>query len=176
MTRRWGDLGQRAYTYFLVRLEHPRELPHVAWSALGKRIYPGGLVSLILHRDWLPACGINTVIDVRNHRSEFAFVARAVLPQNRIFCFEPLLECVEHLRRIARQDSAVRVFGEALRNRSGELLHFPRTAGCTALAVRMPCLNEYQNEMDLTPRVLLRIDTQGYEYEVLPGLKRGSRG
>jgi FkbM family methyltransferase len=190
MMRRWRDLARKAWTYLLATLERPRELPHVARSVLGNHAHLGEVIKLACHRDWLRAAGINTVIDVGSHRGEFASAARAMLPHARIYCFEPLPDCVEHLHRIARRDSAMQVFAAALGNRSGPMtfyrssfsesssalvmtdLHrtaFPWTAGSTALTVEMRRLDEYLSQMDFAPRVLLKIDAQGYELEVLMG-------
>ncbi|HTT33673.1 MAG TPA: FkbM family methyltransferase [Methylomirabilota bacterium] len=187
MTRS-GQIAKNAWAYLLAALERPEKLPGTL-AALAAGINPGQYLKL--NWPWVRQSGIRTVIDVGAHKGEFACAILAVLPSVRIYAFEPLEDCYNILRR--KLGANGQAFLAAVGRRNGELtlwrssyaksssilpmagLHkvsFPWTAETTPQSVEMKSLDACNGHLELDPKVLLKIDVQGYEAEVLRGAPR----
>ena len=128
-----------------------------------------------------------TVLDVGASRGQFALVARAMWPQCKIVCFEPLPEAVAKLKQVFVNDQNVIIHETALGDRatlsklnvsgrddSSSLLpigrqarEYPGTAAAGVLEVPVNRTSDYIDDC-LAP-ILLKIDVQGCELEVLRG-------
>ena len=89
------DLAQKAWTYLLVAFERPQQLPSLFVYVL-KGVHVGEFLKL--NSPWIKQAGIKTVLDVGAHAGEFASAVRAVLPDARIYAFEPLPDCYDKLQ------------------------------------------------------------------------------
>jgi FkbM family methyltransferase len=144
-------------------------------------------------KKWLQRAGIETVIDVGAHQGEFASAVLRVLPNARVYSFEPLLECYERLVKRFGSQARIRAFNLALSDAAGSAqfwrssftksssllpmadLHreaFPWTAGSTAIQVPLDTLDHCVETLELSPSVLLKIDVQGAELKVLGGARQ----
>jgi FkbM family methyltransferase len=188
--RRALDLLKKAWKYGLLVLERPIELPFVMRAITFDRAHAGQLLRLIKYKHWFASAGVGTVLDIGAHKGEFASAIAALLPKARIYSFEPLPDCIAALRRTMRRHQRFASFMVALGDRqeatsmwrsefseSSSLLPmadlhkevFPWTAGQTAVSVAVEKLDSFLPDLQLEPRVLLKIDVQGLEGKVLAG-------
>jgi FkbM family methyltransferase len=193
MTPRLFDLMYKAWTYLLAGLERPWELPSIAWLVGSRRVHLGELVRLNRYKGWLEESGITTVVDIGAHTGQFASAVRAILPHAYIYSFEPLPDCCQQLKRRMSRYGRFQVFCTALGDQRGKTAFwrsafpksssvlpmsdahktaFPWTAKCTPVDVQMNMLDDYIDEIDFVPQVLLKVDVQGYELNVLQGAVR----
>lgn len=168
-----------------------RRLFRAAGFDIGRH-YPPGLTVETHLRALIPTLDVDCVIDVGGHRGEFGQRLRDSGYRGRIVSFEPLPENIEALRRRADHDPDWGVHQMALgRDRGRMVLHV--TTGTQFSSFRQP-LAATINEMpgaavardedvevrrldevldDCLPgpdsRVFLKIDTQGWDLEVLAG-------
>jgi FkbM family methyltransferase len=184
---RLGDVAQKAWKYVLAAVERPQQVSRLLYSILNG-VHVADFLNV--NQRWIKHAGIRTVIDIGAHTGEFWSAVRAVLPGVCVYAFEPLPECFQEL--VARFDKCPhsRAFQVALGERRGRVtfwrssfsksssvlrmaaLHqkaFPWSANCSPVEVRLETLDDYLSEMELTPKVLLKIDAQGYEDRVLQG-------
>lgn len=190
--RRLVYLVLKAWAYLLGALEQPHTLPFLLISA-AKHVHLGQLIRLNRHRAWIQSARINTVVDVGANTGQFSSAIGALLPNARIYAFEPLPDCFVQLSRRLRRRANSRVFMVALGERAGESvlwrssfsesssllkmteLHketFPWSAGHTCQSVTVRRLDAFMPELELEPRVFLKLDVQGFEGEVLRGAER----
>jgi len=184
------DMAAKGLKYLVGALEQPRRLPIVV-SSVTKGVHIGELVKL--DKAWVRRAGIRTIIDVGANCGQFALAAGAVIPDARIYAFEPLPDCCKKLRQKAKAHGICEVFEVALGKQRGRVdfyrssshksssvlsmseLHraaFPWTAGNSTITVEMRCLDDFVDQMVVSPKVLLKLDVQGYENEVLKGASR----
>jgi FkbM family methyltransferase len=185
--RRFEDLSNKAWKYLLEAFEQPRSVPPALLHAM-KGVHLGEFLKL--NRTWIRKSCIQTVIDIGSHTGEFASAIGALLPGVQIYAFEPLPDCYDRLQRRLKRYPPSEAFNVAIGDESREVqfwrssfsksssvlpmgkLHreaFSWTAGTAALTVPMVRLDDYLERMILRPKVLLKIDVQGYENKVLCG-------
>ena len=113
-----------------------------------------------------------------------------VLPNAAIRSFEPLPDCFKEIASLANRIPQISASNVALGNTSAKAtmyrssfspsssllrmgtLHceaFPESAGITEEPIRVARLDDVLNPDELAPEILIKIDTQGYEKEVLLG-------
>lgn len=174
----------------LASIESPRRLPEIVWLAVARGAFPLDLIRLMPYRAWLRQLRIGTVIDVGAHSGEFASAIGALLPSARLYCFEPLPDAFQKLTRRFQHRQGFEAFRVALGAQPGRMalhrsafakassllpmgdLHrtaFPWVGGSTSVDVEMHELDAYVGRLTILPRVLLKIDVQGYEDRVLAG-------
>ena len=187
--RRWRDLGSKAWSYGIGLLEHPVRAP-ATLIAVARGAHLGEMLKLRNQSGWLRQSDIRTVIDVGAHSGQFASSLRQFLPAAQIYAFEPIIECHDKLTRRFSDDPFFKAFRVALGASDGNVpfyassfpkassplvmsaLHkraFPWSADTFESIVPLRRLDGYRARLRLTPNVLLKIDVQGYEYEVLLG-------
>ena len=184
------DLIGKGWAHSLAALERPAQVLHFP-ALLLKRVHGGEFLKL--NKPWLKRAEIKTVIDVGAHTGEFSSAVRAVLPNARIYAFEPQADCCRKLIRRFGEDALYQAFPVALGDERGpvdfwrssfsksssvlpmSVLHqeaFPWTADNHSTKVRLQTLDDYADEMELSEKTLLKIDVQGYEDRVLRGATR----
>lgn len=190
MLRRFFNLAGKTWKVILELLEDPKQIPRLAWFILVKNAYAWDLINLAPFHQWIRSQNIHTIIDVGAHTGEFSSAIGALLPDANLYCFEPLLDCYERLCKRFNNRKNFSAFQVALGNNIGttsfwrshfskasSLLamdeahrkNFPWSAEVTQVQVEMDVLDTYIDRIDLTPKVMMKIDVQGAEYQVLQG-------
>lgn len=139
---------------------------------------------------WLRDANIKTILDIGANSGQFTGAAQALFPQATIYAFEPLAECYRSLATRFADSPAVHSFCTAVGDEDGEIsfrsnsfsqsssalelteLHrqaFPWAAESSEVVVPIRRLDSILPELKLDPRVLMKIDVQGYEDRVLRG-------
>ena len=188
--RRGEDILGKGWRYLTTALQQPTQLFHLP-MLVAKRVHFGEFLNL--NKGWLKQSGIKTVVDIGAHSGEFSSAVRAVLPDAKIFAFEPLPECHGQLVKRFGKNGAVHVFQTAIGDSTGEVefwrsdfskassllpmsaLHqraFPWSARNSLIKVKLAKLDDYQGEIQLAPNTLLKIDVQGFEDRVLLGAQK----
>ena len=140
--------------------------------------------------EWLRGEDIKTVIDVGANRGQFAEYIHKLLPDARIYSFEPLKDCYDQLRRNMKGIPNSSTFQFALGDKNGqaeiyrndfapsssllpmEELHkeaFPQTEHTTLEKTDIRRLDDISQELDIVENVLIKLDVQGFEDEVILG-------
>ena len=135
---------------------------------------------------------IRSVIDVGANTGQFARHISQFFPQARLYCFEPLAEPFAELQRwAATQSDRVRAFNVALGAEAGEAQMFrhvehsasssllattevcnqlyPQTRAQDIVPVKLTTLDAALGGETLQPEILVKLDTQGYERQVIRG-------
>ncbi|MDR3574573.1 MAG: FkbM family methyltransferase [Anaerolineaceae bacterium] len=180
----------KAVRYMLFPYQYPGKTLSLIGKTFTDRMLVRELVAMSDHRDWYLSNNFKTVIDVGAYIGAFAYAIHTILPEARIYSFEPLLENYEKLVNNLEPAGHFRAFHTALGDQKGEMdfwksdftasssalpmadLHkdtFPHTSHATALKVPVARLDDYLPSMELEPPVLLKIDVQGFEDKVLLG-------
>jgi FkbM family methyltransferase len=166
-------------------LKHPN-----LFLLLLKGVHPEHYVRLNVK--WLRDANIRTVIDIGANTGQFSGAARAVFSHASIYAFEPLPQCFGRLARRFSADKDMVAFPLALGERKGKVefhenaytqsssvleledLHRKSRAWAArteSICVEMDRLDDLAPQMKLAAKLLVKIDVQGYEYEVLEGGK-----
>jgi FkbM family methyltransferase len=178
-----SKFGRRLYTLSQL-VERPR-----LWSLHRAGVGPESFHCF--NSSWLTGAGIRTVLDIGANTGQFAQLMHAVLPEARIYSFEPLPDCFAELERRGRAFPEFRAFNVGLGSGNGELsfhrnpyadsssfrpmadLHreqFPFTAGPeTTIRVPVRTLDSMAVDLVLEDRLFVKIDVQGFEDEVIAG-------
>lgn len=181
------EVAGGAWRHLLTALEQPGQLPQTL-SAISKGVRPSQYFKL--NQAWIHQAGIRTVLDVGAHKGEFSKAILTIIPQARIYAFEPLPDCYSYLSRQMSRNGSFQSFPVAIGRESGSVvlwrssydksssvlpmaeLHkasFPWSAGASPVEVEMRTLDEYIGRLELNAKTLLKIDVQGYEAQVLRG-------
>jgi FkbM family methyltransferase len=146
----------------------------------------GDDIAPALHRLRANTFSPSHIFDVGAHTGEFAKMCREVWPDAKLTCFEVLPHCVEQLRQWSKADGNAEVF-ECLLGpevRSDVKFHENETASSVLddyvvhsdpAPVRlrpMRTVDDVVANSSMTAPAFLKLDVQGYEYEVLQGAKK----
>jgi FkbM family methyltransferase len=155
------------------------------WSALIR-----GVVPAIEHEKVFAGYKFDTVIDVGANKGQFATLARYMWPNALLICFEPLtaprarMNKITKLRAIVHSCAVGEIEGQATmhiasRTDSSSLLNLGeaqkklyKMEKASELIVPVRRLDSVIDGAKLTRTSLLKIDVQGFEYEVLQGAQR----
>jgi FkbM family methyltransferase len=155
----------------------------------------GGLPSTYqkLNNPWFKSLNINVVLDIGANTGQFAKTIAALLPQAKIYSFEPLPDCFEELEKFTKERSNMEAFNLGLGDRSGVIAFehnessqsssflkimdahkaaFPFAQATSLVEVGMARLDDIAESLDLGSPLMIKIDVQGYEQEVLKGGKK----
>ncbi|MEO0230929.1 MAG: FkbM family methyltransferase [candidate division WOR-3 bacterium] len=139
---------------------------------------------------------IKTIIDIGANEGQFARYICKIFPDAYIYCFEPLPEPFEKLRRWVEKErkSKASIFNFALGDKEGTFkmfLHYehtpsssflktteicekyyPFTKSQTTISVKMTKLDNWiKSVSNLELEILVKLDVQGYEDRVIRGGK-----
>lgn len=139
---------------------------------------------------WIQNMNIKTIIDVGAHTGESALHFHELLPNAKIYSFEPLHDCYMRLNANMKKVPNFKSFNLALGDKEGRLqihrsefshsssplkmakLHkeaFPFSSGEILETVDVNTLDSIAQELELEDNILLKIDVQGYENRVITG-------
>jgi FkbM family methyltransferase len=139
---------------------------------------------------WLRGMGIRTVLDIGANEGQFAWMIHALLPEARIYAFEPLEDCYRKLRYRMRRVPLFQAFNLALGAEEGikemhrsefspsssllpmRQLHkqaFPKSRRTRVEPVEVARLDLIAHQLEWEEKLLIKIDVQGYEREVIKG-------
>jgi FkbM family methyltransferase len=179
LLRRVGKYGLARFGLRLIRVQSPS----------GDQLSPPRDRELL----WLEELKVRTVLDVGAHVGESAERFRRLFPESRIYSFEPQSDCYLELERAFGRKPNHRCFNLALGDAPGTATmyrsafspssslrrmasqhkeEFPFTAEEHQITVAVSTLDEVSSTLVLEDPILLKIDTQGFEREVLLGAKR----
>lgn len=175
-----------------------RRLQRIAWeienpilSSLRKQ---GGMPDTYqkLNTQWFKSLNINTVIDIGANTGQFTKTISALLPQAKVYSFEPLPDCFEELEKFTQgknqlkafnigigEESGISSFERSESSQSSSFLKmadthkeaFPFTKETSLLEVKIAKLDDIAESLKLDSPLLIKIDVQGYEKAVLKGGK-----
>lgn len=140
---------------------------------------------------WFHTLQIHAVIDVGANEGQFSRTMRALLPEAKIYAFEPIPECFKRTRQRFIADSNFKILNLALAERKGlakftvasgdtgasSLLpvgeaqehYFPHTLQSREIETAIDTLDNVMATEMLNSPYLLKLDVQGYEFQVLAG-------
>ncbi len=139
---------------------------------------------------WLQDKNINTILDIGANTGQFAKQFNKLLPDAKIYSFEPLEICYNKLMENMGDVSQFQAFNIALGDINGETniykndytpsssllpigqIHkeaFPFTKNVTAETIKIRRLDDALGELDITDNILVKIDVQGTEDKVILG-------
>jgi FkbM family methyltransferase len=150
----------------------------------------------VLDRPWFKDLGIRTVLDIGANSGQFAATITAALPDAQVVSFEPIPQCFATLtrrmsysknfaaHRVALGDScgtidfhmnAFTPSSSCLPMAQSHVNAFPNTRDTQTIEVPIDRLDAVADRLGIVPRVLVKIDVQGYEGPVLSGGERTIR-
>jgi FkbM family methyltransferase len=149
-----------------------------------------GAVAGTEHRLVLQRFNFDFIVDVGANRGQFALIARKVFPKAKILSFEPLAEPMQIFKRIFKWDPNVTLYPYALgkedtistihvaiEDDSSSMLPITRVqsdmfSGSTEKETRQVTVSRLSHLIDpatIPAASLLKMDVQGYEFDVLQG-------
>lgn len=149
-----------------------------------------GVAAAIEHQGIPYRSSVDAVIDVGAHHGQFALFALHTFPNASMYCFEPLPQAAQALRKSVGRHSNVHIVEKAASNESGTTsMHvsrlddsssllpigdryvaaFPGTEEAGTAEVPMIRVDEALSGDALGESTLMKIDVQGYEQAVLDG-------
>ncbi|MCS0504872.1 FkbM family methyltransferase [Ancylobacter mangrovi] len=149
-----------------------------------------GVAAAIDHREALGPLKPQTVLDVGANRGQFALIARHLWPQASIISFEPLPGPAAYWHRAMEGDARARLVQAAIgaerqtmkinvtsADDSSSLLPLGEThqkiygsSVTDQIEVKVAPLGDFVAPEEFRAPTLLKIDTQGFELEVLKGM------
>jgi FkbM family methyltransferase len=181
------DLGRKAWSYGLAAVERPQQLPYFLRSVF-KGVHVGEFLKI--NQPWIKQAGVRTVIDVGAHNGGFSRAIRVILPGAHVYAFEPLPDAYDKLKTKFERDTLCRTFPVALGEQGGQVkfwrskfskassvlpmadthkLEFPWSSELVPINAQIAALDDFLHDIDLVPKVLLKLDVQGYEDRVIRG-------
>lgn len=123
-----------------------------------------------------------TIFDVGAYKGDFAKTCLSIWPKANIVCFEPLESKVRILKSWSEKESRVKVIQGLLGSKDVENVKFNMNETASSVLderdstnfevahLPMRKLDTCIEEFKLNPPNLLKIDTQGYEFQILEGI------
>lgn len=147
------------------------------------------IISRLVNQDILP----NTVIDVGGNLGQFTIASAKLFKDPLIFTFEPMPKCAEKISQFSKKIKNLSVFPIAIGESPGQvsfqvnshiqassilplasshLSSFPDAKEIEVIEVEVKTLDSVLAEHEFKSPVLLKIDTQGYEANVIRGASK----
>lgn len=151
-----------------------------------KRLDPAELNKFV----WLTNQNIKTILDIGANTGQFARMIHEVLPEAKVYSFEPLQDCYEELVEKMKGVPNFKAFNVALGAEDGETeihrsefspsssllpmgdLHkraFPQTSRETLERISVKRLDGMADLLTCDGGLLVKLDVQGYEDQVIAG-------
>lgn len=148
------------------------------------------IIDKSVENDWISKLNIKTFIDIGANVGEYIDFALINYPDSKIYAFEPLKDCYEHLKQKELDNENVKVFNLAIGDSdcsnkiykssyapSSSLLKmgklhiesFPGTKGFTVENIEVSMLDSFFKNYQLEKDIFIKVDTQGYEDKVIAG-------
>ena len=139
---------------------------------------------------WFHSLSLETVLDVGAYVGRYAETIHALLPDVKIYSFEPLGDCFRELEQRANRIPQLTAFNYGLGDEVGEQtlqrhdfapsssllkmtsIHkgaFPNSAESQPVTIRLQRLDDVAEGLQLRLPMLVKIDVQGFEDRVLSG-------
>lgn len=139
---------------------------------------------------WLKQLPIKTVIDIGANTGQFSQKICQLLPNAKIYAFEPLPDCYSALIATFDKNSNFTAFNVALGNQTGQAkiyqnefspassllplaaLHkqtFPYAQEVLMQEIKVFQLDDLAKNLELDELLLIKVDVQGFEHQVIEG-------
>lgn len=139
---------------------------------------------------WLQQSGVQCIFDVGANQGQFATQIRRYFPHTDIYSFEPIDACFNSLQQRFQSDPNFKVFQYAVGDENTETTfhvnesspsssllkmqpahyqNFPGTQKTVEQKVSVRTLDSLFPDWPADKKILLKIDVQGFEYQVLKG-------
>jgi len=139
---------------------------------------------------YLQNLGLRVILDVGANTGQFAKEIRKILPEAKIYSFEPIKECFEQLNESMETDKNFEAFNFALGDKnetmkinkssytpSSSILEmadvhktlFPHTKESGLEQIKVKRLDDIINLISLEKEILIKVDVQGFEDKVITG-------
>tara|TARA_B100001093_G_C26717674_1_gene966372 strand:- start:429 stop:1166 length:738 start_codon:yes stop_codon:yes gene_type:complete len=149
------------------------------------------LAPTIEHSKIIKSLEIETFIDIGANKGQFAMMANKIHPNSNIICFEPQKKPFETLQKLFKNFENIKMFQLACgskneiaeinvsnENDSSSILDitnnqktlYPSTFYVKKEKIEIVKVEEIINLTEVKKPIFLKIDTQGYELEILKGI------
>ena len=143
-----------------------------------------------LKHQWIKAVGVHHILDIGANEGQFAKNIRRYFPNARIDSFEPIDHCFEQLKNNFITDKNLYAHNCALGERNEKALinvnvssesssllamtdihhqNYPNTDKSVEKEISVRRLDDLENIVTATSKILMKIDVQGFELNVLKG-------
>lgn len=141
---------------------------------------------------WLKSIDFGAIVDIGANEGQFADRMRCLFPEARIFAFEPIPLVFEKLQENFQGDENFRAYNLGLGSEIGSMeiqvneyspsssflslnsthiQHFEEAVKTSPTLVQIDTLDSVMAHVDLSGRVLIKLDVQGFEDKVIAGGK-----
>lgn len=123
----------------------------------------------------------DVIFDVGAYKGEFAKACLEIWPSSKVVCFEAQADKVERLKRFSASEIRVSVVGGLVGNENKDQVKFHESETASSILEehiskdfnenfhKMRTLDSAVEEFNLAIPGFLKIDTQGFEYQVIEG-------
>jgi FkbM family methyltransferase len=143
-----------------------------------------------LDTPWFRSLNVDTVLDVGANTGQFTKTISSLLPQARIYAFEPLPDCFKAIEEYASSNHMVKPYNLGLGDNSGTFSFeknnsspsssflrvnaahkeaFPYTKSTSKIDVKVERLDNIASSIEFGNSLFIKIDVQGYEDKVIQG-------
>lgn len=154
--------------------------------------YQGGIADLYirLNKPWFYQLNIDTLLDIGGNIGSFSKTIRRLLPEAKIYAFEPLPDCYKQMNNRMSSDNKYQGFNFGLGEQNETLFieksshapsssflkmgekhkeAFPNTTKIQQLSVPVRRLDDITKDLNLGKNLMIKVDVQGFEDKVLKG-------
>lgn len=139
---------------------------------------------------WIQELNIKTVIDIGGYVGDFAFKMHQLLPEAKIYAFEPLRDTFEKLTATLAKIPNAKAYNFAMGEAKGKTVIYRNAFNpCSSLlevgsnlkeqlpftqdtypeTIEIETLDNMAQELDLQENIFLKVDVQGFEDKVILG-------